>query len=59
LLAELRRAHVFVFTHVTPESPRCLLEALVSGSPIVGYKSAFAEEVTTGRGGREREPLQR
>jgi glycosyltransferase involved in cell wall biosynthesis len=51
LLAELRRAHVFVFTHVTPESPRCLLEALISGSPIVGYKSAFAEELTADRGG--------
>jgi glycosyltransferase involved in cell wall biosynthesis len=51
LLAELRRAHVFVFTHITPESPRCLLEALASGSPIVGYKSAYAEELTAGRGG--------
>jgi glycosyltransferase involved in cell wall biosynthesis len=51
LLDELRRAHLFVFTHVTPESPRCLLEALVSGTPIVGYNSAYAEELTAGRGG--------
>jgi glycosyltransferase involved in cell wall biosynthesis len=51
LLAELRRAHLFVFTHVTPESPRCLLEALISGSPIVGYRSAFADELTADRGG--------
>ena len=51
LLAELRRAHVFVFTHVTPESPRCLLESLASGTPIVGYNSAYAEELTAGRGG--------
>ena len=57
LLAELRRAHVFVFTHVTPESPRCLLEALISGSPIVGYQSAFAEELTSGRGGGAYVPL--
>ncbi len=57
LLAELRRAHIFVFTHVTPESPRCLLEALVSGSPIVGYQSAFAEELTAGRGGGAYVPL--
>jgi glycosyltransferase involved in cell wall biosynthesis len=51
LLTEMRRAHIFVFTHVTPESPRCLLEALVSGSPIVGYQSAYAEDLTAGRGG--------
>jgi glycosyltransferase involved in cell wall biosynthesis len=57
LLAELRRAHVFVFTHVTPESPRCLLEALVSGSPIVGYMSAYADELTAGRGGGAFVPL--
>jgi glycosyltransferase involved in cell wall biosynthesis len=57
LLAELRSAHVFVFTHVTPESPRCLLEALVSGSPIVGYESAYAEELTAGRGGGAFVPL--
>jgi glycosyltransferase involved in cell wall biosynthesis len=57
LLAELRRAHIFAFTHVTPESPRCLLEALVSGSPIVGYQSAFAEELTAGRGGGSYVPL--
>ena len=57
LLAELRRAHVFAFTHVTPESPRCLLEALISGSPVVGYQSAFAEELTAGRGGGAYVPL--
>jgi glycosyltransferase involved in cell wall biosynthesis len=51
LLAELRRAHLFVFTHITPESPRCLLEALVSGLPIIGYRSAFAEELVSDRGG--------
>jgi glycosyltransferase involved in cell wall biosynthesis len=51
LLHELRLAHVFVFTHVTPESPRCLLEALVCGTPIVGYNSAYAEELTEGFGG--------
>jgi glycosyltransferase involved in cell wall biosynthesis len=51
LLVELRRAHLFIFTHVTPESPRCLLEALVSGTPIVGYNSAYADELTASRGG--------
>jgi glycosyltransferase involved in cell wall biosynthesis len=51
LLRELRRADIFVFTHITPESPRCLLESLVSGTPIVGYKNPFAEDLTVGRGG--------
>jgi glycosyltransferase involved in cell wall biosynthesis len=41
LLHELRRAHIFIFAPVTPESPRCLLEALVSGTPVVGYRSAL------------------
>ncbi len=52
LLDELRRAHLFVFTHVTPESPRCLLEALVAGAPIVGYDNPFARDLCAdGHGG--------
>lgn len=57
LLAELRNAHLFLFTHITPESPRCLLEALVSGSPIVGYQSAYTAELTAVRGGGAYVPL--
>jgi glycosyltransferase involved in cell wall biosynthesis len=51
LLSELRESHLMVFTHVTPESPRCLLESLICGTPIVGYKSSFAVELTAGSGG--------
>jgi len=52
LIEELRRAHLFVFTHVTPESPRCLLEALVSGAAIVGYDNLFARDLcANGHGG--------
>jgi glycosyltransferase involved in cell wall biosynthesis len=51
LLAQLRAAHVHVFCHTTPESPRNLVEALISGCPIVGYHSDFAEELVTDGGG--------
>jgi glycosyltransferase involved in cell wall biosynthesis len=40
-----RNADLFVFTHITPESPRCLLEALRFGVPIIGYHSAFSEDL--------------
>jgi glycosyltransferase involved in cell wall biosynthesis len=42
LLDQLRQADVLVFCHHTPESPRVLIESLVSGTPIVGYASAYA-----------------
>jgi glycosyltransferase involved in cell wall biosynthesis len=51
LLEELRASHVLLFTHVTPESPRCLLESLICGTPIVGYRNKFAEELTSSYGG--------
>jgi glycosyltransferase involved in cell wall biosynthesis len=51
LLAELRSAHLMGFTHVTPESPRCLLESLISGTPIIGYENKFATDLTVGYGG--------
>jgi glycosyltransferase involved in cell wall biosynthesis len=51
LLAALRKAHMMLFTHITPESPRCLIEALLSGTPIVGYESRFADDLTDEFGG--------
>ena len=45
VLAALRNAHAFLFCHLTPESPRCLIEALVSGCPLFGYNSAFAADL--------------
>ena len=51
LLDHVRAAHAFVFTHVTPESPRNLLEALVCGTPVVGYGGAYAEDLLAGHGG--------
>ena len=51
LLEFLRDAHVLVFTHLTPESPRCLIESFVSGTPIVGYENAYAQDLLEGYGG--------
>lgn len=45
LLETLRRAHIFVFCHKTPESPRVLIEAMMSGTPIVGYTSHYAADL--------------
>jgi len=51
VLEEMRKAHVFLFCHKTPESPRNLIEALASGTPILGYDGAFARELTDDHGG--------
>jgi glycosyltransferase involved in cell wall biosynthesis len=51
LLRDLRNSHIFLFTHVTPESPRCLLEALICGMPIIGYNNPFASDLTSELGG--------
>lgn len=51
LLEQLRAAHLMLFCHLTPESPRCLIEALVSGTPIVGYGSAYPEDLIDAHGG--------
>ncbi len=40
-----------LFCHKTPESPRCLIEALMSATPIVGYDSSFASDITSACGG--------
>jgi glycosyltransferase involved in cell wall biosynthesis len=53
LLEYLRDAHMLVFTHLTPESPRCLIEAFVSGTPIVGYENAYARDLLEDYGGGE------
>lgn len=51
VLAALREAHLLLFCHKTPESPRCLVEALASACPIVGYGDAYAREITERNGG--------
>lgn len=51
ILATLRRSHIFLFCHKTPEAPRCLLEALVSACPLVGYHSLYCERLVAEQGG--------
>jgi glycosyltransferase involved in cell wall biosynthesis len=51
VLQRLQSAHLMLFTHVTAESPRCLIEAFVSGTAIVGYYSRYAEELIHDGGG--------
>ena len=58
LLTHLRAAHALVFTHITPESPRILLEALVSGTPILGYANPYAINLLEPLGGGKLVPIQ-
>lgn len=51
VLEALRHAHLMLFCHQTPESPRCLIEALASGCPIVGHDSAFPADLIAAHGG--------
>jgi len=51
LLQTIRESHIFLFCHKTPESPRCLVESLVSGCPIVGYESSYPVDLVSKNGG--------
>ncbi len=53
----LRRAHIFLFCHTTPESPRCLIESLIAGTPIVGYDGAYAADLISKHGGGYLAPI--
>ncbi len=45
LLSWLRDLDLFMFCHLTRESPRNLIEAMLSGTPIVGYESSYAADL--------------
>ena len=51
VLHYMRDADLFMFCHKTPESPRCLIEALTCGTPILGYEGAYARDVISAHGG--------
>jgi glycosyltransferase involved in cell wall biosynthesis len=51
LLTRIRESHLMLFTHVTQESPRCLIESLVCGTPIIGYGSRYCEDLIKDFGG--------
>lgn len=47
----VKEADVFLFCHLIQESPRCLVEALVLGTPIVGFDSHYARGLVADEGG--------
>jgi len=51
LLQRIRESHIMLFTHVTPESPRCLIESLACGTPIIGYRSKYGDNIVKDFGG--------
>lgn len=57
LLSFLREQDILPFCHITPESPRCLLESLISATPLVGYDSGYARELVGARGGAILSPV--
>lgn len=46
----LRAGHLLLFTHLTDESPRILIEALFAGLPLVGYSDLFAHDIVAEKG---------
>jgi glycosyltransferase involved in cell wall biosynthesis len=44
-------ADMFLFCHLIQESPRCLVEALAFGTPIVGFDSHYARGLVIDDGG--------
>jgi glycosyltransferase involved in cell wall biosynthesis len=51
ILRALRDSDIFLFCHKTPESPRCLVESLASGCPLVGYGSSYPRDIVSHLGG--------
>jgi colanic acid/amylovoran biosynthesis glycosyltransferase len=50
-MEQLRASDAFVFCHKTPESPRCLIEALIFGVPIIGYETPYSRDLVRDGGG--------
>jgi glycosyltransferase involved in cell wall biosynthesis len=51
ILTALRASDILLFCHKAAESPRNLVEALVSGCPILGYSSPYVEDLVRRHGG--------
>lgn len=49
----VKESDLFLFCHKTQESPRCLLEALALGTPLVGYDSLYVRDLIASNGGGE------
>jgi glycosyltransferase involved in cell wall biosynthesis len=57
IMSALRDMDIFMFCHKTPESPRVLIEAMVSGCALLGYDSAYARDLTHQHGGGVYAPI--
>lgn len=53
VLEYYRSAHVFMFCHMTDESPRNLIESLHAGTPIVGFRDPYAASLIAEKGAGE------
>ena len=53
LLRSMRESDLLLYCHKTLESPRCLIEALVSGCPLVGYGTDYSRGLVAAHGGGE------
>lgn len=51
ILRRMREADLMLFCHKTAESPRCLIESLVCGCPIVGYETPYPVGLAEAHGG--------
>jgi colanic acid/amylovoran biosynthesis glycosyltransferase len=44
-------SHAMLFTHIGAESPRCLIEALMNATPILGYETDYSKNLAEEAGG--------
>jgi glycosyltransferase involved in cell wall biosynthesis len=51
VLTTIRNSDLMLFTHIEPESPRVLIEALMSACPIVGYDRPHPSDLISVNGG--------
>ncbi len=59
LIEKLRLFDLFMYCHKTKESPRCLVEALMCGLPLVGYDSPYSRDLIKMNGGGILTPIDR
>jgi colanic acid/amylovoran biosynthesis glycosyltransferase len=57
VIATIRESDLMLFTHIEPESPRVLIEALMSACPIVGYDRPHPRDLISVHGGGEIHPM--
>jgi glycosyltransferase involved in cell wall biosynthesis len=57
VIETIRDADLMPFTHIEPESPRVLIEALMSACPIVGYDRPHPSDLISVHGGGVLSPL--